>query len=304
MTLQTSSLAWLLALVATLGAALIYGLQASRNARRRGPEPLPTQWSLKARPVFSSEERRAYCVLREALPHHVVLAKVPLVRFCQPEDLNQVEYWYELLGPHHVTFAVCSANGRVLAAIDLESSRTSAPRTQQIKQSVLEACRIRYLQCTSQTLPSAAELQLLVPANAPMARAASGPGSAEVDLHTASATLATTVASRRAARSALSHQSTNFQDSFFAPDSRQDTANSSEFGALGRMRTVRPLPLADSLAGLTMIESLEDDDIAGIVEDTPAASWLLPRAKAHPTPTPTLTSAAVATETAPTPTLR
>ena len=57
--------------------------------------------------------------LREALPHHIVLSKLPLVRFCQPNDPQQVRFWYELLGSLNVTFAVCSANGRVLAAIDL-----------------------------------------------------------------------------------------------------------------------------------------------------------------------------------------
>ena len=44
---------------------------------------------------------------------------------------------HELLGATHVTFAVCSANGRVLAAIDLDTERGSSRRTLQIKQSVL-----------------------------------------------------------------------------------------------------------------------------------------------------------------------
>ena len=47
---------------------------------RRLP-PLPTEWSLSARPVFSTDERRVYRLLREALPHHIVLSKLPLVRF-------------------------------------------------------------------------------------------------------------------------------------------------------------------------------------------------------------------------------
>jgi len=44
--------------------------------------------------------------------------------------------------------------------------------------------------------------------------------------------LASTVATRRAQRSALWQDSTAFQDSFFAPDNRQDTLGNSEFAAL------------------------------------------------------------------------
>ena len=59
-------------------------------------------------------ERAVHRQLREALPHHIVLSKLPLVRFCQPADPKSVRYWFDLLGANHVTFAVCSANGRVL----------------------------------------------------------------------------------------------------------------------------------------------------------------------------------------------
>ena len=118
---------------------------------------------LTARPVFSTDERRVYRQLREALPHHIVLSKLPLVRFSQPTDPQQVRYWYELLGAIHVTFAICSANGRVLAAIDLDTDRGNSRRVLQIKQSVLAACRVRYLRCPLDHLPSIPELQLLVP---------------------------------------------------------------------------------------------------------------------------------------------
>ena len=98
----------------------------------------------------------------------------------------RVRYWYDLLGSIHVTFAVCSANGRVLAAIDLDTDRGNSRRVLQIKQSVLGACRVRYLRCPVDHLPSVAELQLLVPqagadargpqaAAAPPAHAAPGP---------------------------------------------------------------------------------------------------------------------------------
>src|ERR1035441_3464713 len=139
---------------------LVWLLLARREPR---VEPLPTEWALSARPVFSTDERRVYKLMREALPHHIVLSKLPLVRFCQPNDPGEVRFWYDLLGSINVTFAVCSANGRVLAAIDLDIDRGNSRRILQIKQSVLGACRVRYLRCPVDNLPSAAELQLLVP---------------------------------------------------------------------------------------------------------------------------------------------
>ena len=66
--------------------------------------PLPTDWALTGRPVFSDDERRVYRQLREALPHHIVLSKLPLVRFCQPEGpgdgaLLVQNCWAALMSP-------------------------------------------------------------------------------------------------------------------------------------------------------------------------------------------------------------
>lgn len=153
---------WIAALaVCVLGLAisLVWALRRPAHAGKG----LPAEWSLTARPVFSADERRVFRLLREALPHHVVLSKLPLVRFCQPTEAKEVRYWFELLGSAHVTFAICSPNGRVLAAIDLEGDRGVTPRGLQIKQAVLSACRVRYLRSAMDHLPSIAELQLLVP---------------------------------------------------------------------------------------------------------------------------------------------
>ena len=191
--------------------------------------PLPTEWTLTARPVFSTDERRVYRQLREALPHHIVLSKLPLVRFSQPTDPEQVRYWYELLGAIHVTFAICSANGRVLAAIDLDTDRGNSRRVQQIKQSVLAACRVRYLRCPVDHLPSVPELQLLVPQSTAAAR---GPQAA-TSLDAAREAAPPTAAARRRERSALWQDSGFFQDSFFGADARSDSGAASEFGAIG-----------------------------------------------------------------------
>jgi hypothetical protein len=218
-------LPWIFALVVLLVALI--GAIAWRLSRDRKPQlkPLPTEWSLAPRPVFSTDERRVYRQLREALPHHIVLSKLPLVRFCQPNDPQEVRFWYELLGSIHVTFAICSANGRVLAAIDLDTDRGNSRRVLQIKQSVLGACRVRYLRCPVDHLPSVAELQLLVPQSAASSRgpqpAPSRPRPRE-DAPREST-------SRRRERNALWQDSSFFQDSFFAPDNRLDAGLTGEF---------------------------------------------------------------------------
>jgi len=251
---------WIVALaaVAGFGLATLFWLWWARRPRKAAP--LPTEWSLTARPVFSTDERRVYRLLREALPHHIVLSKLPLVRFSQPVDPARVRYWFDLLGAIHVTFAVCSANGRVLAAIDLDTDRGNSRRVLQIKQSVLGACRVRYLRCPVDHLPSIAELQLLVPQAGAAARGPQAVAPPAHSLNQARDTLASTVAHRRAERTALWQDSTLFQDSFFAPDTRQDGYAGSEFGALsgsgGR----------NSRSGA--LDSGSGDDIGGVVIDT------------------------------------
>ena len=222
------TLPWIAAVVAIALLAIVLLSWSWLSRRSSRAAPLPTEWALSARPVFSTDERRVYKLMREALPHHVILAKLPLVRFCQPNDPGEVRYWYELLGSINVTFAVCSANGRVLAAIDLDTDRSGSRRMLQIKQSVLGACRVRYLRCPIDNLPSAGELQLLVPSASAGTRGQNG-GSPPTDLNEARDSLASTVASRRAQRSALWQDSSRFQDSFFAPDSRQDGFSVSEY---------------------------------------------------------------------------
>jgi hypothetical protein len=271
------SLPWITAVVAMtlLGIVLLSRSFFSRRSGRVAP--LPTEWALSARPVFSTDERRVYKLMREALPHHVILAKLPLVRFCQPNDPGEVRYWYELLGSINVTFAVCSANGRVLAAIDLDTDRANSRRVLQIKQSVLGACRVRYLRCPIDNLPSAGELQLLVPSATAGTRMSNG--SPPTDLNEARDSLSSTVASRRAQRSALWQDSSRFQDSFFAPDSRQDGFSVSEYPHLP------PPALAAAAAARTGTHSQpgelnglgrpgRDDDSEGgaVVVDPEAAS--------------------------------
>jgi hypothetical protein len=226
---------WILALAAIAG---IVGLAVLVLRRPSGTAPdandLPSEWPLTQRPIFSPEERALYRQLRTALPHHTILAKLPLVRFCQPEDREELRYWFNLLGPIHVSFVVCADNGRVLAAVDIERpNRPPSKRTAAIKLAVLDACRVRYVRCRSDQLPTAAELQLLVPANgegqrpavpgtlrdAPPPRstlAQSTRTSAPASAPAATAAAAAAAAGNQWYESGFSH------DSFFAPETHRD----------------------------------------------------------------------------------
>jgi hypothetical protein len=258
-----------LAVLAVVLPGLTYWLLRPR--KKALPPPLPTEWALSARPVFSTDERRVYRLLREALPHHIVLSKLPLVRFCQPTDPAEVRYWYELLGANHVAFAICSANGRVLAAIDLDTDRGNSRRLMQIKQSVLAACRVRYLRCPVDHLPTVAELQLLVPQTGVTARGPQPAPAPSQNLHTARDTLANTVAHRRAERTALWQDSTFFQDSFFGTDSRMDGLGT-EFGGLtsgiSHGRSTTPADPGAARGGRSAADA-DAGEIGGVVVDTP-----------------------------------
>jgi hypothetical protein len=215
---MTSTYGFMLLLVSVASvAAFALGRWSRRRDRRN---PLPKEWALMARPVLNSDERRTLRVLREALPQYIVLAKLPLVRLCHPRDPERVRYWYELLGPLHVSFAVCSANGRVLAVIDIENGRARSRRVTAIKQAVMEACRIRYLSCLAENLPPISELVLLLPQQGSLSRPI--PLTPAPNFQKASSDLSDTVRTRRAERSTRWADSGYPQDSFFAPDSRLD----------------------------------------------------------------------------------
>jgi len=238
-----------LAVLATLAA--LWLLQALR--RPAGLPPLPVDWDLLPRPVFTADERRVYRQLRDALPHHTVLAKLPLVRFCQPADPKAVRFWFDLLGANHVSFAVCSANGRVLAAIDLSYDRGGPPgRSTRIKQAVLGACRVRYLRCPADHLPSIPELQLLVPMGSNASR---GPQPAQGPAAMPGAAPGIGGASRRRERSTLWQDSMSFHDSFFSSGSRRELDSSR--GDLRDQRDQRGMAEADMAP-------------AGMVTDEPA----------------------------------
>ena len=269
------TLPWIIALVAlsllgVVAALLVLAVAPPAAAST----PLPTEWALSARPVFS--HRRAPRLPASCAKRCRTTSSCRSCRWCASASRttrSEVRYWYDLLGSIHVTFAVCSANGRVLAAIDLDTDRGNSRRVLQIKQSVLGACRVRYLRCPVDHLPSVAELQLLVPQQRRAgARAAAG-AAADATCNEARDSLASTVAIAARASAPRSGRTRRFfQDSFFAPDSRADGFGSSEFaslaGALQPTRgTSRSRPAVNG--GDSAPTATDGDDGGGVVVDAP-----------------------------------
>jgi len=275
---------WIIALASGFAVLLVLAFVWALRRPTQASKPLPTEWSLTARPVFSADERRVYRLLKEALPHHVILSKLPLVRFCQPTEAKEVRYWFDLLGAIHVTFAICSPNGRVLAAVDLDSERSVSGRSLQIKQSVLGACRVRYLRCPIDNLPSAAELQLLVPFSNSSSRGpqpAPMPGAGSTPPSRPSINSKTPRRSSRSGNS-LWQDSAVFHDSFFAPDSRFDANTGMDSSRTGRESRLgasfhNSRPFAEPLSAESQYPDEAPNDIVGVVVDSPRYGGRLPR---------------------------
>jgi hypothetical protein len=120
-------------------------------------------------------------------------------------------------------------------------------------------------------LPSVAELQLLVPQAGAAARGPQAGPAPTHSLHQARDTLASTVANRRAERTALWQDSTLFQDSFFAPDTR-DGFGGSEYGALSGLPTANGSPRSRGQSQDSGSGDSGSDELGGVVVDAPRFS--------------------------------
>ncbi|HET8869516.1 MAG TPA: DUF2726 domain-containing protein [Aquabacterium sp.] len=236
---------WGILLLALVGSSTLGWIWrgARDRARRRS---WPDRWNLNARPVFTVHERALYRELKAALPHHVLLTKVGLLRFCHSADQRDARAWYERLQPLHVSFAICTPNGVVVSVIDIEQSNKSSRSqgNQRLKEAVLDACRIRYVRCRPSQWPQPSLL-------ASWALGQSGGPAAELppitpisrdELHSVGHQLASKLKQRRAERKALWSESGFSQDSFFAFDSRYDNAGAANSmpGALDDFQDTHP----------------------------------------------------------------
>lgn len=138
------------------------------GARRAAPrqEALDTvlDWKPEAARVLTVAERRAYDLLRNALPGFLVLAQVPLSRFVRVPTRQSHAEWMQRVGGLSADLLVCNSGSRVLAVIDVrqaEQTERSRRRHERMAR-VLKAAGIEVQVWSEDRLPSASEVRSLL----------------------------------------------------------------------------------------------------------------------------------------------
>lgn len=161
--------------IAVLAACLALALLALlvwQRARAGAPRPnahrdaLDTvqDWKPEAARVLTIAERRAYDLLRNALPGFLVLAQVPLSRFLRVPTRHSHAEWMQRVGSLSADLLVCNGGSRVLAVIDIRpADQTERSRRRHERMArVLKAAGVEVQVWGEDRLPSAAEVRSLL----------------------------------------------------------------------------------------------------------------------------------------------
>lgn len=136
--------------------ALLYRGWMRRHAGRK--LRLPERWLLDARGLVTSEEMAVWKWLRKAFSDHVVMVKVPVMRFTVPSTRgrpeNKEQHWHELLNGVYCTFTVSNMEGKVVGCVDVPGKRGLTRAQREMKEDLLAACGIGYTTVHSVSLPS------------------------------------------------------------------------------------------------------------------------------------------------------
>jgi len=96
----------------------------ARAKKKRPEEELDTvqAWPPQAVRIMTAPERKAYEILRRALPQHMVLAQVPLSRFVSVPVRHSYGEWLDRVGRLSVDLLVCDFSSRIIAAIEIRGA--------------------------------------------------------------------------------------------------------------------------------------------------------------------------------------
>ena len=179
--------AWLIALIAVAAVGLVAFVWLRARApsdRANGERRLDTvaAWSPTATRILTSAERPAFSTLERALPGHIILAQVPLVRFLKVPTRHSYSEWLRRLGTQCADLVVCDMASEVLAVVNVQppagaESERARKRLNRMAR-VLKAAGIPMHVWTDTALPSveaAREMILPKAAAAPAAAAAPSP---------------------------------------------------------------------------------------------------------------------------------
>lgn len=190
---------------------------------RSRKKPLPSDWPLAPRTLFSGQEEQVYHFLRNAFPEYLVLAKVPLARFMRLKKGEDPNVWFPLINPLHVTFIVCTQKGFVIGALDLPTEVNTSSSANTLKQRALQVCGIKYMSLTGSALPTAHMLRAMMLGSAPQPDRPHSEfyrQSSFGDIDAARAKLDETIKNKRSGREGWSPDSIVGADSFLNSDTR------------------------------------------------------------------------------------
>lgn len=104
---------------------------ARHNKKKQAEQDLDTvrAWPPQAVRIMTAPERKAYEILRRALPQHMVLAQVPLSRFVSVPVRHSYAEWLDRVGRLSVDLLVCDFSSRIIAAIEIRGAEET-PRAQ------------------------------------------------------------------------------------------------------------------------------------------------------------------------------
>jgi hypothetical protein len=135
-----------------------------RQASQRDALDTVQDWPPEAARVLTIAERRAYDLLRNALPGFLVLAQVPLSRFLRVPTRHSHSEWMQRVGSLSADLLVCNGGSRVLAVIDIRPAEQTerSRRRHERMQRVLKSAGIEVQVWSEDRLPSASEVRSLL----------------------------------------------------------------------------------------------------------------------------------------------
>lgn len=148
--------------------ALLVGLAAGAAAfawwqkRQASVEPpLPVKWPLTSRMLLTIEEYEVMTWLRETFKEHLVMVKLPVIRFTIPiKDKKGVgKHWQKMLDGVNCTFTVCTSNGSVVGCVDVPGKRGLPRGNRDLKEGLLSDCGIPYTVVRAFELPKSSDMR-------------------------------------------------------------------------------------------------------------------------------------------------
>jgi len=124
--------------------------------------PLPSKWPLTARRLLTTEEHEVLRWLRKTFPQHLVMVKLPVLRFTVPLDKDQTtqsKRLQALLERVYCTFSISSESGTVLGCVDVPGKRGLPRGNRDLKEALLSDCAIAYTVVRGFDLPRASAMR-------------------------------------------------------------------------------------------------------------------------------------------------